>query len=58
MAIWHTMTALPKTCDSGSQKYWRLSKSRIWRVSTENPRYVQPPWRSSTPLGMPVVPEV
>ena len=58
MANWTAMMALPKTCDSGSQKYWVALWSMISTASTAKPSYVQLPCVSSTPLGKPVVPEV
>ena len=55
---WMAINALPKTCDSGNQRYCRSSGLMMSYASMAAPSYVHADWASRTPLGRPVVPEV
>ena len=48
----------PKTCASGSHRYWTSSSLRMLMASVAAPSNVHALWSRRTPLGRPVVPEV
>ena len=55
---WAESRTLPNEWASGSQSSWTSSMLRIPSASIAAPSYVQQDWVSSTPLGLPVVPDV
>lgn len=57
-SIWPEVRTLPKTCASGSHRYWTSSLEIMPVATVALAMYDQLSCGSRTPLGRPVVPEV